>query len=148
MSLVAASLVVVACAGPEPGPASPPLPSSDPAPTATAAAAPTAAATATAAAPPDTVTTASSGSAGPWAPASALDLSTPEKARTTIREVLMKGDKEAFRRCVTKRILERQRGGFDAWFQMWKEAADIKPPATFDKIIVTQEDGAYKLDEN
>ena len=141
MSLVAASLVVVACAGPEPGPASPPLPSSDPAPTASAAAAPTAA-------PPDTVTTASSGSAAAWAPASALDLSTPEKARATIREVLMKGDKEAFRRCVTKRILDRQKGSFDAWFQTWKEAADIKPPATFDKIVVTQEDGAYKLDEN
>lgn len=143
MSVVAASLVVVACAGPEPGPASPPLPSSDPAPAPTAAA-PDTATTASSA----TATTASNATAAPAAPASSLDLSTPEKARATIRDELMRGNKEAFRRCVTKRILEKQKDSFDDWFYTWKEAADIGPPGKFDKIILTLEDGAYKLDEN
>jgi hypothetical protein len=76
-----------------------------------------------------------------------LDLSTPEKARHTIYEVLKRDDKEAFRRCVSKRMLERQKDQFDLWYGVWKAAAD-KGPEKFDKVTVTQEDGAYKLDEN
>lgn len=142
MLLAAAALALTACAGSEPGPASAPdqpsgAPSSEPAPSAEPAAA--SASPAPSAAP--------AGSAAP-APASSLDLSTPEKARVTIREVLRKGDKEAFRQCVTKRIQERQKDAFDQWFAVWKKSADTQPATTFDKITVTKEDGAYKLDEN
>lgn len=75
-----------------------------------------------------------------------LDLSTAEKARATIYEVLKRGDKEAFKKCVSKRILEKQGEKFDAWYGVWKAAAD-KGAESFKKIAVTQEAGVYKLDE-
>ncbi|MDI1476509.1 hypothetical protein [Polyangium sp. y55x31] len=77
-----------------------------------------------------------------------LDLGTPEKARATIYDVLRRGDKEAFKKCVSKRILERQAAQFDTWYAAWKTAADNGPPEKFKKIEVKQEDGVYKLDEN
>jgi len=150
----AAALALTACAASEPGPASAPdqpsgAPSSEPAlsaePSAASASPAPSAAPATSTAPAPSAAPASS--AAP-APASSLDLSTPEKARATIREVLRKGDKEAFRQCVTKRIQDRQKDAFDQWFAVWKKSADTQPATTFDKITVTKEDGAYKLDEN
>ncbi|MDC3958992.1 hypothetical protein [Polyangium jinanense] len=93
--------------------------------------------------PPAPAQDAPSASAAP-----ALDLSTPEKARATIYEVLRRDDKEAFKRCVSKRVLERQNDQFDTWYAVWKAAADKGPPEKFQKIGVTQEDGVYKLDEN
>ncbi|MDI1451907.1 hypothetical protein [Polyangium sp. 6x1] len=77
-----------------------------------------------------------------------LDLATPEKARATIYDVLRRDDKEAFKKCVSKRMLERQGSQFDAWYAVWKAAADKGTPEKFQKIDVTQEDGVYKLDEN
>jgi hypothetical protein len=80
------------------------------------------------------------------AAAASLDLSTAEKARATIYEVLKRGDKEAFKTCVSKRVLVRQGEKFDAWYGVWKAAAD-RGAESFKKIAVTQEDGVYKLDE-
>lgn len=105
------------------------------------------------AAPPPAAATAVSG-APAAAPAQAshaapagLDLSTAEKARRTIYEVLKRGDKEAFRQCVSRRMLEKRKDNFDAWYGVWKGFAD-KGPQSFEKIVVTQEDGVFKLDEN
>lgn len=134
-AILLASLFIGCASTPEPsaGPTStaPPEPAAPVEPAATAEPA----APSTAAAP-----------AGPDA-APALDLSTPEKARATIVDVLQKGDREAFKRCVTARILDRQKDNFDAWYGVWKSAAD-KTPEKFQKVTVTQEEGVYKLDEN
>ncbi|MFT3767690.1 MAG: hypothetical protein QM820_19720 [Minicystis sp.] len=130
ISCLLSAVLLLGCAG-APEPSTPP-----PAATPPAAAAP-AAPGAQAATP---------GQASPAAPAG-LDLSTPEKARRTIYEVLKRGDKEAFRQCVSRRMLEKRKDNFDAWYAVWKSAAD-KGPQSFEKIAVTQEDGVFKLDEN
>jgi hypothetical protein len=74
------------------------------------------------------------------------DLSTADSARTAILEALKRDDKEAFRSMVSKRMLERQKD-FDAYYNVWKDGA-AKSPDKFKSIKVTQEDGAFKLDEN
>src|SRR5690349_16906552 len=81
--------------------------------------------------------TASPAPASPAGASSALDLSTADKARTTLYEVLRRGDKEAFRRCVTKRILARQEAHFDEWYGVWKAAAD-RGAEPFKKVTVAQ----------
>lgn len=79
----------------------------------------------------------------------ALDLSTAEKARMTIYEVLKRGDKEEFKKCVTKRILDRRdrRMDFDAWYAVWKDETK-DGPEKFKAITVRDEEGQFKLDEN
>ncbi|APR86823.1 hypothetical protein A7982_12172 [Minicystis rosea] len=93
------------------------------------------------AAPPPAAPAAPSATAG-------LDLGTPEAARSTIHAVLRRGDKEAFKKCVSKRILDRQAKDFDAWFAVWKKAADERPVERFQKVELAKEDGVFKLDEN
>jgi hypothetical protein len=87
-------------------------------------------------------------SASAPASASALDLSTPEAARKTIKAVLLRGDKEAFRRCVTKKTLAKHEKGFDDWFAIWANAAKQLPDAKWANIVVASEDGSFRLDEN
>ena len=82
----------------------------------------------------------------PAAPAE-LDLSTAEKARATIYEALKRDDRETFKKCVSKRILDRQGEKFEAWYGVWKAAADRGTVESFKRIVVVQEDGVYKLDE-
>ena len=75
------------------------------------------------------------------------DLSTPEKAKSAIYDAAKAGDKDAFRKCVTKQNLAKHEKGFDEWFDIWKSAAQRGPDA-FKKVVLVQEDGAWKLDEN
>ncbi len=83
----------------------------------------------------------------PAQPASA-DLSTAEKARTTIYETLKRGDAEAFKAMVSKRMHERHDKHWDEWYGVWKTAADKGGPDKFTKITLVEEDGQFKLDEN
>jgi hypothetical protein len=137
---------IVACAS-EPPPAAPLPPNVPPvASAAEAAPAPASApAIASGAAPAPASGTASASAA---APAGALDLSSAEAARKTIRAVLLKGDKEAFRRCVTKKTLAKHEKGFDDWFAIWTNAAKQLPDAKWSNIVVVSEDGSFRLDEN
>ncbi len=75
------------------------------------------------------------------------DLSTPEKAKAAIYSALQAGDKEAFKKCVTKQNLAKHEKSFDGWFDVWKSAA-ARGPDAFKSIRLAQEDGAWKLDEN
>ncbi len=51
------------------------------------------------------------------------------------------------RRCVSARMLAAHASDCDAWYQIWHPAAG-KTPASFAKIQVSEEGGAFKLDEN
>lgn len=93
-------------------------------------------------APAATAATATTAPASPGA-----DLSTPEKAKAAIYSALKAGDKDAFKRCVTKQNLSKHEKSFDGWFDVWKSAAD-RGPKSFENIRLAQEDGAWKLDEN
>jgi hypothetical protein len=77
-----------------------------------------------------------------------LDLSTKEKATATIYAALQRDDKAAFRKCVARARLARvdADNGFDAWYAVWKSAADKMP--AFKSIGLVEEDGGWKLDEN
>src|SRR5688572_21787954 len=58
-----------------------------------------------------------------------LDLSTKEKATATIFAALQRDDRAAFRKCVARSRLARvdKDNGFDAWYAVWKSAADRMP---------------------
>jgi hypothetical protein len=88
-------------------------------------------------APPASIATATAGA----------DLSTQEKAKSAIYDAAKTGDKDAFRKCVSKRNLAKHEKGFDEWFEIWKGAAQ-RGPDSFKKVILVEEDGAWKLDEN
>lgn len=79
--------------------------------------------------------------------ATGADLSTPEKAKAAIYSALKAGDKDAFKKCVSKQNLAKHEKSFDGWFDVWKSAAD-RGPKSFEKVRLAQEDGAWKLDEN
>ncbi|MEO8707330.1 MAG: hypothetical protein ABI867_45300 [Kofleriaceae bacterium] len=81
-------------------------------------------------------------------PAGKLDLSTAEKARATIRAVLAKNDKAAFRSCVSKRMLDAHAKDFDAYYATWQGSVGKVPENKWEKITVTNEGGQFKLDEN
>ncbi len=103
------------------------------------------------AASPTTAATTAAPAASTAAPAAtatatALDLSTEDKARAAILDALKRDDKETFKKCVTQRILS-SRKDFDAWYAVWKTAAD-KNPQAFQKITVSKEGSDFKLDEN
>ena len=116
-------LLLVACGSPEPAQAPTSPPPTSPAPT--------------------TPTPA------PAPRADALDPSSPEATRKTLIEVLKRGDKDAFKACITRRILTRREknNDFDPWFEVWKSAA-VDNPSSFSNIRISEEDGKWKLDEN
>jgi hypothetical protein len=76
------------------------------------------------------------------------DLSTADKARSTLYALSKSGDKEGFRRCVSKGILARfaTPEKFDAWFKIWQDAS-ARHPEGFPKVEVIEEDGSFKLNE-
>lgn len=81
----------------------------------------------------------------------ALDLSTKEKLAEALLKALEADDKETFRKCVTKRILERQKDRFDEWFKVWKDDCarhKLTVEMLAKKVAMTQEGDAWKLDEN
>lgn len=101
----------------------------------------------TATAPTGQTTTAATATATATAPtATTPDLSTEDKARAAILDALKRDDKEGFKKLVSTRILS-SRKDFDAWYAVWKSAAD-KSPDAFKKVTVTKEGADFKLDEN
>ena len=108
----------------------------------------------TATAPTGQTTTSATTTAAPTTPAAtsatptttAPDLSTEDKARAAILDALKRDDKEGFKKLVSTRILSTRKD-FDAWYAVWKSAAD-KHPDSFKKITVTKEGADFKLDEN
>lgn len=81
------------------------------------------------------------------APAPKLDLSTADKARQTIKDVLARKDKAAFRACVSKRMLDKLKD-FDAYYDVWQTESGRVAADKWNKITVTNEGGQFKLDEN
>lgn len=101
-------------------------------------------------APPATAPATAPAPATATAPApatSGTDLSTPEKAKAAIYSALKAGDKDTFKKCVSKQNLAKHEKSFDGWFDVWKAAAERGPKA-FENVRLAQEDGAWKLDEN
>ncbi|MEZ0230130.1 MAG: hypothetical protein ACAI25_16020 [Planctomycetota bacterium] len=77
------------------------------------------------------------------------DLSTRDKCAEAVLAALKAGDKEAFKKCVTKRILDKHERNFDEWFEIWKKGCAEMTAETFaKKVKLLEEDGAWKLNEN
>ncbi len=79
---------------------------------------------------------------GSSAPAASKD----EPTKTNAEE---EDDKEAFRSCVSKRILEAHKADFDAWYAVWQGSVGKIPAEKWTKITVKDDGGGqFKLDEN
>jgi hypothetical protein len=77
------------------------------------------------------------------------DLSTREKCAEAVLAALKAGDKDAFKKCVTKRILDKHEKNFDEWFEIWKKGcADMTVERFAKRVKLLQEEGAWKLNEN
>ncbi len=80
-----------------------------------------------------------------------LDLSTKLKAAETIIKVLKAGEKDKFKKCLTKKILEEQKDKLDEFFALWKkEVVDrgISAEQFVEHVKLSLEDGGWKLDEH
>ncbi len=71
-----------------------------------------------------------------------------EKTAEAILAALKAGDKDAFKKHVSKRILDKQEKNFDEWFEIWKKGCAEMTAETFArKVKMLEEDGAWKLNE-
>jgi hypothetical protein len=81
-------------------------------------------------------------------PGRKLDLSSADNARKTIKDVLARKDKLGFEACVSKRMRAKLGDKFDAYYGVWQTESSRVSADKWSKIVVTEEDGQFKLDEN
>ena len=83
--------------------------------------------------------------------AKSFDLSTKEQALRTMHKALRDGDKDTFRRCVSKNVLERVGKEFDSWFEVWRREAEKRSVEEWVKYSseanMINEDGNWRLNE-